>query len=152
MAMRVKLCVALLGFGVIACGTFAQSQPNRAGGGSSSPATADSATDKSAAQTDSSGSEKPIQVNANVTSARMLHFVLPKYPRDAKKAHITGDVVLHCIIAKDGSVKNLQIISGPPMLLKSATEAVAKWKYRPTVLAGAPTEIETTITVRFKLP
>jgi protein TonB len=59
--------------------------------------------------------------------------------------------VLHAIIAKDGSVRDLQVVSGNPLLVQSALTAVRQWRYRPTMLSGEPVEVATTITVRFIL-
>jgi TonB family protein len=76
---------------------------------------------------------------------------LPKYPQDAKDAHVMGTVALIAIVAKDGSMKDVQAISGPPMLLKSATKAVKQWKYEPTLLNGEPVEVKMTIYLVYSL-
>ena len=94
---------------------------------------------------------EPVRVDAKTMKAKLTHEVLPKYPQDAKDAHVMGIVVLSAVIAKDGSVKDLQVISGPPMLLKAATKAVKKWKYEPTLLNGEPVEVKTTVSVAFSL-
>jgi protein TonB len=60
-------------------------------------------------------------------------------------------VVLHAVIAKDGSVEDLQYVSGPPLLMKSAMDAVRQWRYQPTQLNGDPVEVDTTISVVFTL-
>jgi protein TonB len=71
------------------------------------------------------------------------------YPPIARAAHVSGAVVLHAIISKTGTVQNLQVISGPEMLRASALDAVRNWRYKPYLLNGDPTEVETTITVNF---
>jgi protein TonB len=76
---------------------------------------------------------------------------MPVYPPIAKTAHIAGTVVLHAVIAKDGSVEDLQYVSGPPLLMKSAMDAVKQWRYQPTQLNGDPVEVDTTISVVFTL-
>ena len=73
------------------------------------------------------------------------------YPALAKTAHVSGTVVLHAIIAKDGSIQELQFVSGPPLLMKAAMDAVREWRYRPTLLNGEPVEVDTTIDVVFTL-
>lgn len=78
-------------------------------------------------------------------------MVPPVYPQIAKAAHVSGTVVLHTIIAKDGSVKDLKVISGPDFLVGAAMDAVKQWTYRPTLLNGQPVEVDTTITVIFTL-
>jgi protein TonB len=92
-----------------------------------------------------------IRVGGNVQSASLVHQTMPLYPQIAKTAHISGTVVLHAIIGKNGTVQNLEYISGPPLLMKSAMDAVQQWRYRPTMLNGEPVEVDTTISVVFTL-
>ncbi|HTU33870.1 MAG TPA: TonB family protein [Candidatus Acidoferrum sp.] len=92
-----------------------------------------------------------IRVGGNVQQANLIHEVQPIYPEIAKTAHIQGTVLLHAIIAKDGTIKQLQYISGPPLLMRNALSAVQQWRYRPTLLNGEPVEVETTISVVFTL-
>ena len=84
-------------------------------------------------------------------SAKMIRQVQPVYPQIAKTAHVSGTVLLHAIISKDGSVQELQYVSGPPLLMKAAMDAVREWRYQPTLLNGEPVEVETTISVIFSL-
>jgi periplasmic protein TonB len=92
-----------------------------------------------------------IRVGGNVEQAALIHQVLPQYPQIAKTAHISGTVILHAIIAKDGTVQELQYISGPPLLMRTAMDAVRQWRYKPTLLNGDPVEVDTTISVVFTL-
>jgi len=92
-----------------------------------------------------------IRVGGNVQQARMIHMVQPVYPTIAKQAHIQGTVVLHAIIAKDGTVQELQLNGGPPLLVRAAMDAVKQWRYQPTMLNGEPVEVDTTISVIFSL-
>jgi TonB family protein len=96
-----------------------------------------------------SNSPRPQRVSAGVVEGNLISKVDPVYPDIAKKAHVQGSVVLRAVVAKDGTVKNLQYISGAPMLVVSAIEAVRQWKYKPYILNGEPTEVETTITVNY---
>ena len=82
---------------------------------------------------------------------QLLHQTMPKYPRAAKTAHIEGTVVLKAIIKKDGTIGDLQFVSGPPELVKAAVDAVKKWRYKPRMLNGEPSEATTTISVVFTL-
>ena len=82
-------------------------------------------------------------------AAKIINQVTPVYPEIAKTAHIQGTVVLHAIIGKDGTVTQLQFISGPPLLMRSAMDAVREWRYQPTLLNGDPVEVDTTISVVF---
>ncbi len=86
-----------------------------------------------------------------LTSARLIYRVNPEYPKKARKQHVEGTVRLHAIIAKDGSVKNLKVISGDPLLVDAALSAVRQWRYSPNLLDGRPTEVTTTIDVVFAL-
>jgi hypothetical protein len=92
-----------------------------------------------------------IRVGANVMEASLIHQVQPVYPQIAKAAHISGTVVLHAIVAKDGTIQHLDFVSGPPLLMKSAMDAVGQWVYKPTLLNGDPVEVDTTISVIFQL-
>jgi periplasmic protein TonB len=92
-----------------------------------------------------------VRVGGKVQMAKMIHEVQPKYPKDAKKKRITGTVVLHAVIAKDGKIQELQFVSGPPELMRSAMDAVRKWRYEPTTLEGRPVEVDTTISVVYTL-
>jgi protein TonB len=69
----------------------------------------------------------------------------------ARTARIQGKVLLQAQISKNGDIQNLQVISGPPMLIQSALDAVKQWKYRPYYLNGEPVEVDTTIEVNFTL-
>lgn len=100
--------------------------------------------------------EKPptpqrIRVGGNVQSAKLIRQPKPAYPPLAKQARISGTVRFQAIIGKDGTIQNLQLISGHPLLVPSATEAVKQWVYQPTLLNGEPVEVVTQIDVNFTL-
>ena len=92
-----------------------------------------------------------IKVGGNVQSASLIRQVQPIYPPIAKTAHVSGTVILHAIIAKDGSIQELQYVSGPALLMKAAMDAVHEWRYKPTMLNGEPVEVDTTVQVVFTL-
>lgn len=75
----------------------------------------------------------------------------PLYPEPAKSAHITGDVVLECVVGTDGRMLEVKVKSGNPLLVRAAVDAVRQWAYEPSQLNGLPIEIITNITVSFKL-
>ena len=85
----------------------------------------------------------------SMKKAGLLSQPRPVYPPIARAAHVSGAVVLHAIISKSGSIERLEVVSGPEMLRASALDAVRQWKYKPYILNGDPTEVETTITVNF---
>jgi TonB family protein len=94
---------------------------------------------------------RPIRVSGSATQATLLSQVAPVYPPIAKTAHISGTVLLHCLIGKDGSVETLEYVSGPPLLMKAALDAVRQWKYKPMFLNGEPVRVDTTVSVVFML-
>jgi len=96
-------------------------------------------------------SNKPLRVGGNVMDAKKTRNVLPVYPQIAKTAHIQGTVMLHAIIDKDGSIQELQYLSGPPLLMRAAMDAVKQWRYSPTLLNGEAVPVETQIQVIFSL-
>lgn len=93
----------------------------------------------------------PIRVSSEVQAARIVHRVLPVYPPLAITAHISGVVRLQAMIATDGSIAELRAVSGHPMLIGAAIDAVKQWRYRPTVLNGRPVTVDTQIDVNFTL-
>jgi TonB family protein len=82
----------------------------------------------------------------------LVERVAPQYPEAAKQQHIQGPVVLNVLVGIDGSVKDLRVISGEPLLTNAATDAVRKWHFKPHMLNGKAVEFETRITVNFALP
>jgi len=92
-----------------------------------------------------------IRVGGNVQSAKLVRQPRPNYPPLAKQARISGIVKLSAVISKDGTIKELQVISGHPLLVPAALEAVKQWVYQPTLLNGEPVEVQTQIDVNFTL-
>ena len=82
----------------------------------------------------------------------LLERVEPQYPEAAKQQHIQGPVILGVLVGIDGSVKDLSILSGHPLLASAATDAVRQWRFKPHQLKGKAVEFETRITVNFALP
>jgi protein TonB len=93
---------------------------------------------------------KPTIVS-RIDEGLLIRKVTPVYPQIAMLARQQGTVLLHAIIGRDGTIQQLQAVSGPPLLIKAAMDAVAQWRYRPYVLNGQPVEVDTQITVNFKL-
>lgn len=88
---------------------------------------------------------------SRMMEGNLIHRVQPAYPFTAKAARIQGEVVLAAVIGKDGSIENLHVVSGHPMLVRAAMEAVQQWRYRPYLLNGDLVEVETQVTVNFVL-
>jgi len=94
---------------------------------------------------------KRITVGGNVQAAHLVNRVQPVYPPLARQTRISGTVKLHAIIGKNGAVEQLQVVSGHPLLVQSALDAVKQWRYQPTLLNGEPVEVDTEIDVIFSL-
>ena len=92
-----------------------------------------------------------IRQGGAVTAASLINKVSPAYPPLARQTRFSGTVRLHAIISKSGTVQQLEVISGHPLLVQAALDAVKQWKYRPTTLNGEPVEVDTTIDVIFSL-
>jgi protein TonB len=92
-----------------------------------------------------------IRQGGEVQHANLLHQVKPTYPRLAIISRVQGSVILEAVIDREGRVKNLTVLSGHPLLVRTAFEAVQQWRYRPTLLNGQPVEVLTQVTVSFSL-
>jgi TonB family protein len=92
-----------------------------------------------------------IRQGGNVQAAKLIRRVTPTYPPLAVQSRVSDTVRLHAIIARDGTVKEVDVISGHPLLLQSAVSAVKQWRYAPTLLNGQPVEVDTTVNVEYTL-
>jgi len=92
-----------------------------------------------------------IRVGGNVQAAAKIRGANPAYPPLAKQARIQGHVIFTAIIGRDGTIQNLQLVSGHPLLVPAAQAAVSQWVYHPTLLNGEPVEVITQIDVNFTL-
>ncbi len=93
---------------------------------------------------------RPLRVS-QIAEANIVQRVQPQYPQIARMAGLQGAVRLRAIISKTGTIENLTVMGGPPMLIAAAVDAVKQWRYRPYLLNGEPIEVETEITVNFTL-
>jgi TonB family protein len=94
---------------------------------------------------------RTVTVSSGVASGMLIHKTQPIYPSIAKSARVQGTVVLQAKISRSGSVTDLQVVGGPPMLRQAAIDAVKTWQYKPYLLNNQPTEVNTTIEVHFTL-
>lgn len=92
-----------------------------------------------------------IQVSSGVSQGILIQQVRPAYPALAIAARVQGPIILNALISRGGTIENLRLVSGHPMLVQAAIDAVRQWRYRPYLLNGAPVEVETQITVNFTL-
>lgn len=88
---------------------------------------------------------------SHMLEGNLIRRVNPIYPSLARTARVQGQVLLSAVIGKDGAIENLRVLSGHPMLVAAAVEAVRQWRYRPYILNGDAIEVETQITVNFNL-
>jgi periplasmic protein TonB len=88
---------------------------------------------------------------SRMMEGNLVHRVQPDYPALARQVRVQGQVVLRAMISREGVIENLQVLSGHPMLIPAAVDAVRQWRYRPYVLNGEPVEVETQVTVNFVL-
>lgn len=91
------------------------------------------------------------RISETVQTAQLIHRVEPVYPALARQLGRSGRVELHAIIGTNGTIQALEVISGDPLLIRSAREAVQEWRYRATILNGQPVEVDTYITVIYTL-
>ena len=94
---------------------------------------------------------KRVRVAARVAEANLIHDVTPQYPPEAGRARIEGAVVLMAVIGKDGSVQDVRVESGLPILAQAAIDAVKQWRYKPYLIDGEPVEVDSRITINFTL-
>ena len=94
---------------------------------------------------------KRVRVSTGVSSGLLIKKVTPNYPPLARQARIQGKVILQAEISKEGTIQNLQLISGHAMLAPAAIEAVKQWRYKPYLLNGEPVAVETQVEVNFSL-
>lgn len=94
---------------------------------------------------------RPQQVGGDVQAAKLIKRVIPMYPPLARQARVSGTVQLVGVIAKDGTIQQLQVASGHPLLVRAALDAVRQWIYRPTLLNGQAVEVIAPVDVIFKL-
>jgi periplasmic protein TonB len=94
---------------------------------------------------------KRVRVGARVAEANLIHDVTPQYPTEAGRARLEGAVVLMAVIGKDGSVQDVRVESGLPILAQAAIDAVKQWRYKPYLVDGEPVEVDSRITINFTL-
>ncbi len=88
---------------------------------------------------------------SHMMEGNLIYRVQPRYPLLAIQTRTQGTVLLRAVISKQGTIENLQLISGHPLLVPAAMDAVRQWRYRPYVLNDEPVEVETEVTVKFVL-
>lgn len=93
----------------------------------------------------------PIHISSTIAESVAIYKTIPVYPPIARAAHVEGTVRLEATISKTGSIENLRVTSGNPMLQQAALNAVSCWRYKPYLLDGQPVEVETAVDVIFTL-
>ena len=95
--------------------------------------------------------QKPLAVGGTVLASKLIHRVVPAYPIAAKLARVSGTVRLLGVVSREGMIEQLQVVSGNPLLVQAAMDAVKQWIYSPTLLNGKPVEVSAPIDVIFTL-
>jgi protein TonB len=95
--------------------------------------------------------KRPLKLSEPVVEAQIISRIEPRYPPLPLQMRQSGTVILRAIISRDGRIDALEVVSGSPFFVQAALDAVRQWRYRPTLLNGEPVEVETTITVVFRL-
>ena len=103
-------------------------------------------------QNASPGATHGVRISGGVMAGQVLTRVDPVYPAEARQNHVTGMVVMVATVGPDGTVQNLEPLSGPEVLRAAALQAVHQWTYRPYLLNGNPVTVQTTVTVNFQPP
>ena len=96
--------------------------------------------------------QETLRISQGVSQGLIIKRVQPVYPEQARQMRVEGKVELQANISKSGSITGVKQLSGDPLLGRAASDAVRQWKYKPYFLNGEPIEIQTQITVIFKLP
>jgi protein TonB len=123
--------------------TMPGSFPLVLGSGTSEPGTRISVLPPAAA--------RPLPISAGVSAGMLIVPIRPIYPAIAKAAGVQGTVVIEAVISRAGKIESLHVLSGPPMLQRAAIDSIKDARYRPYRLNGEPTQVETTITINFRL-
>jgi protein TonB len=92
-----------------------------------------------------------IRMGGRIMNAQLIHKPSPIYPKEAAEKHVQGTVRLEILVSRDGAVKEVNLLSGDPVLVAAAIDAVRQWRYKPILLNGQPVEAVTTVDVIFTL-
>jgi periplasmic protein TonB len=98
-----------------------------------------------------SNAAEPYRVGGSIREPRKLKHVVPVYPEMARVARVGGNVTIECTVTPEGSVADVRVVSGHPLLTEAAARAVEQWQFTPTLLNGVPVPVILTVTVRFQL-
>jgi len=101
--------------------------------------------------TESAAGAAPRTIPATVINSYLIKKVEPEYPEQAKQEHVQGLVVLKALVGIDGTIKDVKVVSGEPLLVDAVSKAVRSWLFKPYAPEGKPIEFETQITVNFSL-
>jgi TonB family protein len=93
-----------------------------------------------------------VELSPDAAEGGLLHWVGPEYPEEARQQQIQGAVVLDVRIGRDGAIQGVKLVSGQPALANAAIAAVKQWRFKPRIVRGQPVEMQTRITLNFRLP
>lgn len=92
-----------------------------------------------------------VSLSPAAAESSLIHRVEPEYPEAARDQQLQGAVVLAIHIGQDGAVEDVKLVSGEPLLADAAVAAVKQWRFQPRSIDGAPAEMQTTVTLNFRL-
>jgi protein TonB len=93
-----------------------------------------------------------VELSQQVAEGRLIYRVAPEYPEPARQQRIQGPVVLDLHIGRDGAIQEVTLVNGAPLLADAAIAAVKRWRFKPHILDGHPVEMQTRVTLNFRLP
>ena len=111
------------------------------------PATTQAEVERAASVTP----ERVVALSPAAAESSLIHRVEPEYPEEARNRQVQGPVVLDIHIGQDGTVQDAKLVSGEPLLVDAAMAAVKQWRFQPRLVDGTPAEMQTRITLNFRL-
>ena len=93
----------------------------------------------------------PVRVGGRVKEPRLIRRIDPVYPPLARQTHMQGVVIIEAVLDEQGNVEEMKVVSGPPLLIQAALDAVKRWKYEPTYLNEQPVAVQLNVTVTFRM-
>lgn len=130
----------------------ARNESGQRPGEASSPEAGSGVQRASSQEPEKSAEPETVADSSPAAAGSLIHRVEPQYPEDARQQKIQGSVVLDVQVGPDGTVQDVQIVSGPPQLAQASTDAVKQWRFKPRLVNGHAVPMQTRATLNFRLP
>jgi TonB family protein len=147
--LSATLSLGALASRIIGAGDMASEGP--AWGGSSEGVAGGMPGGLPAAAAGGAGGDRPREIGGKVRRPVLLSAPAPRYPELARRVGLQGEVVVECVIDREGAVRDARVVRGSPLLRQAALDAVSRWRYAPTLLNGEPVAVRLEVSVRFVL-